>query len=123
MRPTQASDLHAVNGWHQARGWPGLSPHHLEMTGYIVEDVAAGFVMQTDAGIAFLENYISNPDARPRDVAKAVDQISEALMGFAKDAGFEYIGALTVLRSIQKRAKRLGLSLHDTPYAMLSKAL
>ena len=93
------------------------------MTGYIVEDVAAGFVMQTDAGIAFLENYISNPDARPRDVAKAVDQISEALMGFAKDAGFEYIGALTVLRSIQKRAKRLGLSLHDTPYAMLSKAL
>lgn len=93
------------------------------MKGFIVDDVAAGFLMQTDAGVAYLENYISNPDARPKQVATAIDQITAALLGLARAKGFEYVAAFTALSSIEKRAQRLGMSLHDEPYALLTKEL
>ncbi|MEP3786566.1 hypothetical protein [Ascidiaceihabitans sp.] len=123
MRSTQTSDLGALNNWFQARGWPGISERHMQMKGFIVDDVAAGFLMQTDAGVAYLENYISNPDARPKQVATAIDQITAALLGLARAKGFEYVAAFTALPSIEKRAQRLGMSLHDEPYALLTKEL
>ena len=121
MRAFRIDDLKMINAWYAARGWPEVGPAQARMKGFLVDDVAAGFLMQTDAGVAYLENMISNPQASARDVSVAIDAITKALFALAADNGFEHVAAFTQMPSIRTRAKRLGMVAHDAPYTLLSR--
>lgn len=123
MREFHLDDLDHINAWYAARSWPALAPAQVKMRGFIVPNVAVGFLMQTDAGVAYLENFCSNPAASPKYVARAIDQITAELFALAISLGIEAVAAFTLLPSIEKRGKRLGMNAHPQTFTLMTKRL
>ena len=120
MRDFQHEDLETINRWYRAHLSSELPAELVPKMGLIVQDTAAGFLLQTDTSMAFLERFVSNPEASPRAIALAFDQISTALVHSAALVGVRYIGAFSIIPSIEKRARRLGFKKHPETYAFLS---
>ena len=123
MREFEVSDLSQINAWYKARGVHPLGPGQARMTGYIVDGVAAGFLMQTDAEVAYLENMVSNPAADPRTASRAIDIITSALMARARALGFKQVAAITQHASVARRAQRHAMTRHPERYSLLTKTL
>lgn len=108
MRKYDVKDLDHINAWNSERKDPLFTPGDLPKNGMIEPDVAAGFLFKTDSEIAILENFVSNPNATPFDVSKAIDKIVEELEQTAKAFGYFKLAAFTHVRSIGSRLERLG---------------
>jgi hypothetical protein len=112
MRPIDLqTDLYVINRWMRAHGKRGFSPDELPEIGFIVEDVAAAFMYQTDSTVAFLENFVSSPSAKPKSVARALDAIVKELRHVASMNGISRLVVFSKVRSIGKRIGRLGFQL------------
>ena len=120
MRRFEKKDLATLNEWLAGHECPPLSVEAIPLTGLLMENVAAGFLYQTDSCIAFLENFVSNPSATPRQVSDAVDEITQALLDYAGEIGIKNIVVLTRLGSIEKRAEKFGLKKNPNAYTRLS---
>lgn len=76
--------------------------------GFIVDQVAAGFIYYTDSKVAIIDNYITNPrsDADERD--EALNLITQELIGNAAFHGCTLVKCDTVLDIVKKRAMTFG---------------
>ena len=95
MRPILKSDLATVDKW---RAWHGLQPINRRLyppTGFIIDDVAAGFVTMTDTALALVENVITNPRAPVRERDEALKLIITKLERTAYDWGYDFIVGIT----------------------------
>lgn len=101
-------DKDTLDLWWNAHAMPPIPGAALPEVGFIVPDVAAGFLYQTDSSVAMIENYITNPNSSYEVRQEALDSITGALIGEATERGFERIVALTTAQSIFNRAKRFG---------------
>lgn len=106
MRRFQPKDLAIVNGWFKGHGQRKLTPDELPKTGAIVDDVAAGFLYLTDSSVSFLENFVSNPKASDRDVAKAIDKMVNELVKISVNGDRKKIFAFSKLDSIINAVKK-----------------
>lgn len=106
MRRFTKKDIPTINAWYQARKLPPLHPELYPDIGYIVENVAAGFIYQTDSVLCFIEGYIANPQTSKEERKAAFDEITTALIRTAKDHGFKSILAYSQLEEIRKRCER-----------------
>lgn len=88
-------DLVEINNWLRARGDKNLDLDFLPPQGFIVPGVAAGFLMTTNANIAFLEHFVSNSAAKREERADALDQIAKILIRAAEGSGIRMIMAIT----------------------------
>lgn len=74
--------------------------------GFIVPGVAAGFLYLTNSSIAYIDFYITNPDAGVRDRMRAVHKITETIIGSAKvNHDVKMLYCNSKIRSIQNLAK------------------
>lgn len=106
MRAFQAEDLNEINGWLVERGINPVPLSILPETGFLVVNVACGFLYSTDSKLCLLDFYISNPKI-PREKRKeALDEITEALLKEAKKKGFEIAQAASSEETIKDRCKR-----------------
>ena len=80
----------------------------LPSTGFIVDDVACGFVYLTNSAIGILEGFIANPDADKNDRSEALDSITLKLMELAEINGCKVLKCETKLDAIVNRAKDFG---------------
>ena len=94
--------------WWEKRGM-GMTPEErLPEIGYIVPEVAAGFLYQTDSDIALIEGLISNPETDGFTRHGALDAIVDALAEKAKELGFKTLYGFTRQRAVARRAERHG---------------
>lgn len=85
-------------------------PMFLPNTGYMVDDVAAGFLYFTDSKIAIIDNFIANKQSSKEERDKALDGIVEALLASAKTGGAKMIKCDSDIDAIKKRAVKLGFT-------------
>lgn len=114
MRRFTASDLPALNDW--------LEGHHLAPTaladlggiGFVVDGVAAGFLLRTDARrIAILDAFVTNPTAPLRVRHAAIKALVTKLCDEAKGLGVKKVGGFTNSRGMVQVCHALGFSSVD----------
>lgn len=105
-RPVEIKDHNTINLWQNAHGLARLEEHLFPSVGYIVENVAAGFLYQTDSSLCFIDGYISNPASDKAERREAFDQITDNVIRTARDHGFRNILAYTQHPEIMKRCVR-----------------
>lgn len=88
-------DYNEVSTWYQARKLKPLSFRHVPQIGYIIPEIACGYLVQSDNGTTFLEGFITNPEADSVDRTEAIDRIAKQLLNEAKILGYKQIFALT----------------------------
>lgn len=102
------NDLETLNHWYKGHGGTGIDAGCLPKIGIIVEDIAAGFLYRTDSDIAFLDNFVSNPNAKPREVYRAINFILEHLTQAAVEMGYKRMFGFTKKDSMHRRAVDAG---------------
>lgn len=107
MRMVKASDINMINKWLLQRKMPTIAAWQLPEIGFIVEDVACGFLIMMSNGYCVLDFFISNPDAIAKHRSEAFDDIVEKLEAYAKSCQVHKILAYTKVFRIKKIAERL----------------
>jgi hypothetical protein len=92
--------------WNLPAPPKSLLPH----IGYMVDDVACGFIYFTDSKIAIIDNFITNKQSNKEERDAALDEITNALMGSAKTAGCKLVKCDSDIDSIKKRAVKMGFT-------------
>lgn len=101
-------DFKDISNWFSWRKQLIPSRSIFPANGFIVDNIAAGFVYFTDSQIAIIDCYVSNPesDAKTRDIA--LDKITDALILCAVASGHNIIKCDTQKEAIKIRAKKHG---------------
>jgi hypothetical protein len=114
MRRFEPKDLDAINAWLSARALPAAGVDDLGQIGYIVEGVAAGFLLRTDARrVAMLDCFVTNPAAPLRKRYDAVWMLIGRLCAEAHARGIQRLGGFTKSRGMTKLCERLGWTMGD----------
>ena len=119
MRLFKESDYGTLREWSIGHGGRPLQKEELPKVGLIIEDVCAGFLYRTDSKVAFIDHIVSNPDAKAREVSKAVDIITNYLSAWAHGNGYN-VCCFTRKGSIAKRAIKLGFKKNPERWVFLS---
>jgi hypothetical protein len=85
-------------------------PMFLPHIGYMVDDIAAGFIYFTDSKIAIIDNFITNKQSNKEERDSALDGIVKALLGSAKTGGAKMIKCDSDIDAIKKRAVKMGFT-------------
>lgn len=116
VRKVQPVDLAQIKHWSKLRGHDLQCDSIFPPTGFIVDEIAAGFLYLTDAAVAVIDCYVSNPasDKERRDAA--LDAITNALLDVAKTKKIKLVKCETQIEAIKSRAIKHGFFLvgpHD----------
>lgn len=101
-------DYPYLESWYKAKGLYVPTMDDLPTYGLIEPNVAAGFLVLTDARVGWLEYYITNPDSDVSRRGKALDEITDGLIDYGKKFGLKYFKADTTLTCIGQRAIKHG---------------
>ncbi|MEQ1874254.1 MAG: hypothetical protein ABL953_11055 [Ilumatobacteraceae bacterium] len=112
-----------VKQWCRSRKLPTTMLQLLPRHGLIVPDVAVAFLYQTDSKIAFVDGFMSNPDASMDDRLSAFDAITEGLEVLARRLGFKHIWVFTTRKGVVAQAERHGWKADDKSYLFVGKEL
>ena len=110
LRRIRGGDYDTLASWYTGRGFALPDAEDLPQIGFIVEDLAAGFLFCTDSTIAFADLFVSNPAAAPVLRARAVEAIVERLTEEAKACGFKYVAGACSSPGTKKLCLRRGFS-------------
>lgn len=122
MRSFRTEDMGMVNSWYMAHGDQPITLDSLPQTGLIEPGIAAGFLYKTDSNIAWLEGFVTNPEAPPSARNEALDNIANALMVSAKALGFRQVIAMVENPRMMLRADRHGFK-GIGAYVMMKKEI
>lgn len=122
MRLYEPEDFKQVAGWFRVRGLGELQRNHLPDVGYIEEQVACGFLIQTELPYAILDFFITNPEAGRRRRYAALDAITSELLRKARFLECKAVRASSQINSIESLAKRHGFRAMGD-YALFLKEL
>lgn len=116
LRAFSLADLPEVNGWLKEHGMLPLEPKDVPAAGYIVPGVAAGFLLQAEARVCFLEGFVSNPSVPSVPRNEALDEIVRSLVTLAGRLEFEKVLFITKEPGLLRRGKLHGF-VHANDYA------
>lgn len=104
IRLVTGQDIEMIQQWYSARGVEVPSANSLPEIGYIVGDIAAGFIYQTDSSICMLDGYITNPTRIGSLRDEAIEAITYKLLTEAVTRGFTEVLALSRAPRIKDKA-------------------
>ena len=111
MRRVIEADLPVIDKWYLSRGMLPPEKHLYPEIGFIVDNVGAGFIYQTDSALCFFDGYISSPASTKDERKEAFDKITLALVRTAKDHGFRQILAYTKNPGTKRMCDRFNFEL------------
>ncbi len=107
VRRYSLEDFDQVKSW--GAGWgSSYNKDQFPLTGFIVDDVAAYFLYQTDSTACWLENLVSKRGVDEKIRNQALALLVDAILHEAKEMGFTVAYATTDSVSVAKRAKEQG---------------
>jgi hypothetical protein len=112
--------LRAWLDWHDERP---VTPELLPATGFVVPDLAMGFLYRTDSGVALIEVLLSNPMASRELRSEALDAVVTAIIDEARAGGFTRLLGYTALPAVVSRARRHGFEVGAEPYTLVTRVL
>lgn len=80
----------------------------LPKTGWIINNVGAIFLYETNSKVAFLDGFISNKRVKKEYLTIALDKLVRAACKHADEKGFKMISATTILPAVVERSKKFG---------------
>lgn len=107
------SDFQEISKWFSKRGKVVIE-ECLPQFGFIAPGVAAGFLVQTDCKVCFLEPFVSNPDATREQKTTAFNLIMFNLINLAKLMEFKYIFGVSSIPKMVDLCLDHGFSIQDT---------
>ena len=96
-------DLNQLNRFCESRAMPCYTRDSLPQAGVIVDDLACGFLYQTDSSVAFIESIVT-PKTNDANRVKALDMVCAELVDIAKALGYKNVIAITNSNSMVQRA-------------------
>jgi hypothetical protein len=91
IRRYKNEDYGTLKEWWVAQNWPPVPEDNLPQMGYVVEDICAGFLYQTDSKCAILEWIISNPNSDSTKRDKALDLLIKTILEETRNLGYQTI--------------------------------
>lgn len=108
LRQFHESDYLTIASWMEQRGQLPIHKDMLSGTGLIVDNVACGFLIQTDSALGILEYFISNPYSDETKRREALNEITYALILTAKREEIRMLVCNTNIGSIKRLAGDMG---------------
>lgn len=105
-----STDFSQFKEWHERRGMKVPDDVILPMIGLIVDGVAAGFLIQTDCALGFLDFFVTNPLASKEERNDALDDIGFSLIVTAKRLGVKALMCNTKFKNIKALAHKHGFN-------------
>ena len=96
-------DFIEIMSWYEKRGTKFDDYNLLPSVGFVVPGVGAGFIYMTDRPVAFIEGYITNPDASSNNRSEALDAITFHLLCHARTHGCKIVKCETIHNDIASR--------------------
>lgn len=122
VRSFEKKDFDQLEKWFKYRNLYMNDVCFFPPTGFIYPGVAAGFLYTTDSAIGIIDSFISNPYSNGKERDKALNGITECLLGAARQKGCKLVKCDTQLEAIETRAKRFGFK-YNGLYCSLSLEL
>lgn len=110
VRRVRDEDIEPILSWIEKRKNIKPEPWAFSNTGFIAPGIACGFLYTTNSGFGMLDFFISNPDAKKRDIHKSINLITISLIDLAKKKQIKFLGFSTQYRSIEKMGKKFGFT-------------
>lgn len=93
-------------------------PKHGRIVYHKHTPVAAGFLRACEGKMAFMDGYLTDPDAPAAVRNAALDLLTTRLIGDAKELGFSQILAFSIDKNTIIRSQKLGFSVF--PYTVVA---
>ena len=100
IRGFEKEDFDEINGWRKSRHVAVVPYDFYPRNGLIDPNVAAGFLILTNTGVALLDHFVTNPEAHQKDRRRSILAIAIELEAVAKQMGYRYVLALTKHKGI-----------------------
>lgn len=123
VRKFYKTDLETINSWMRERNQPEFLEFMLPYTGFIAEDVCAGFLYKTDSSLAWLEWLVTNPMASSIERHEALDLVIDNLVSEAKAWGAKAIFTSTDNQQLVDRYTRHKFLPTDTKVTHLIRGI
>lgn len=123
VRKYERYDYYTLVEWWSQHSWKAPSINMLPKTGFIVENICAGFLYKTDSEIAWLEFIISNPVSDKEERSQALDLVINSLVEEAKLSGFKAIFTSVEHKKLIERYKEHGFVESDKDMTNMVKRL
>lgn len=94
-RRIKPNDIYNIERWYEDRNTIPPEPFDYPEVGFIVDEIAAIFVYQTDASFALVEGLISNKNAHHEDRSDAIRALYESVITFARKEQYTKLLAIT----------------------------
>lgn len=104
IRTFKPEDYSQLTGWFKHREMNVPPLEILSDVGYIVDDVAAGFIYKTNSSMAIIDCYVTNPSSDKKDRDIALDWITIHLTAYAKNCGYKLVKCDSKVEKVIKRA-------------------
>jgi hypothetical protein len=123
LRDFTADDYPTVETWWAGHGWSPVPLQILPRLGIIADmhhgetstpTAAAWLYMDNSVGVAMLEWIVTNPEAKPRDVLKAITEAVNFIKTRAAELGYTVILATCRQESLSKVLQKRGFNVTDS---------
>lgn len=123
IRPYTKLDYVRLESWWKGHKWTPLHSDCLPETGFIVNNICAGFLYKTDSNIAILEFVIADPESDKKERDKALDCLFDTLINTAKEMGFHNIMGWLNHPSLVKRYEKFGFGITHSDVIEVARRL
>jgi hypothetical protein len=117
-RHVTPEDLPVIQDWISSRNGDGPDDWVFPTIGRVVDGLAAGFLYRTDSGIGLMELFASNPAANPILSGHAIEEVADAIIEDAEEAGLRGLMIVTKHNGIEQCAKRRHFVEEDGPWSV-----
>lgn len=106
-----AKHLPLIDAWYLARGKQPFDAKCYPHIGYVVEQTAAGFLMQTDTDLCMIDLLVSNPALGVTKRVHALTDCIVILIEHARSMGFRRMAIETERTGVKNFARRCGMTI------------
>jgi hypothetical protein len=103
-----SKDYETLNKWLIGHNKPVLSRDLYSDSGFMINELVAGFLYKTNSSICLVENIISDPSSEKNERRRAINTVFETIVKEAKNLNFKMIFTAVELNSLHKNLIDIG---------------
>lgn len=106
-------DYKKIAKWWIDHGQVPCHPDLLPNLGFIIDDIVAGFIYQTDSSTVYFESIVSKKDSDKEERRKALKILIETVCNTSKEMGYKQLIFHTVYPHLKKLGEEFGCKAFD----------